>query len=69
MYIQIDGAHEKALLRLVELNGEKSASGMMRLLVRDAAKEAGVWQNGQIEASDVMPHGEPHGAPMRAAAQ
>ncbi len=41
--VRIGGPHMAALQRLKALNGEKLAIGMVRLLIRDAAKEAGMW--------------------------
>lgn len=43
MQIDIQGLHEEALLRLMQHNDEKTAAAMARILIRDAAKEAGVW--------------------------
>lgn len=43
MDIRIDGLHEKALLRLMERNNEKTGVGMARILIRDAARDAGLW--------------------------
>lgn len=43
MDIRIEGLHEKALIRLMERNGEKTSVGMMRLLIRDEARKQGVW--------------------------
>lgn len=43
MDIRIDGPHEKALLRLMLTYGEKTAVGMTRMLIREAAKQAGEW--------------------------
>lgn len=43
MDIRIDGLHEKALLRLMERNNEKTGVGMARILIREAAKDAGLW--------------------------
>lgn len=47
MDIKIDGIHERAMLRLMEQNGQKTSVGMVRLLIRDAAMQAGAWhENG-----------------------
>lgn len=43
MDVRIEGAHEQALLRLMQHNNEKTAVAMTRMLIRDAAKEAGLW--------------------------
>jgi hypothetical protein len=43
MDIRLDGLYEEALLRLQKLNGLKYPVAMVRELIRNAAKEAGVW--------------------------
>jgi hypothetical protein len=43
MQLEIQGLHEQAMLRLMQHENEKTAAAMVRILIRDAAKEAGVW--------------------------
>jgi hypothetical protein len=54
MDIRIDGLHEKALIRLMERNNEKTGVGMARILIRDAAKEAGLWPVMASEQEDTL---------------
>lgn len=48
MDIRIDGLHERAFLRLMEANGEKTIASMARVLIRDAAIDAGVWHDADL---------------------
>lgn len=57
MDIRIEGLHEEALVRLMKRNGEKTSVAMARLLIRDAAKAAGVWD--EASASNEEPVREP----------
>lgn len=43
MDLRIGGAYEQALLKLAEYNQEPTATGMVRILIRTAAMEMGVW--------------------------
>lgn len=43
MDVRIEGVHEQMLTKLAEANGEKTAAGMVRILIRDAARDLGVW--------------------------
>jgi hypothetical protein len=52
MDIRLNGIHESALLKLAELNDQKTASGMVKLLIRDAAKEARVWPICRVEQQE-----------------
>jgi hypothetical protein len=60
MQLEIDGLHEKALLRLMERNNEKTGTGMTRILIRDAAKDVGLWPVGnepeplQVETTEAV---------------
>lgn len=60
MQIEIDGLHEKVLLRLMERNNEKTGTGMTRILIRDAAKDVGLWPVGneieplQVEVTEAV---------------
>ena len=64
MQLEVDGLHEKALLRLMERNNEKTGTGMTRILIRDAAKEAGLWVVGneqeplQVETTEAVASNE-----------
>ncbi len=49
MDIRIDGPHEQALVKLMKRNGEKTSVGMTRLLIRDAARDAGLWAEGDTD--------------------
>lgn len=62
MYLLIEGIHETAMLRLMALNGEKSGSVMARALIRDAAKEAGVWPATEETQRDVCIDDNTHSA-------
>lgn len=41
--IRLTGPHKLALQRLKERNGEKNPVALVRILIRDAAREAGIW--------------------------
>lgn len=43
MDVRIEGLHEQTLKTLAKTNGQPTAASMMRLLIRDAAMEAGIW--------------------------
>jgi hypothetical protein len=45
MDLRIGGAYETALLRLAQYNQEPTATGMVRILIRNAAMDLGVWPN------------------------
>ena len=43
MDIRLDGTYEEMVQKLADYNQEPTATGMVRNLVRDAAKQAGIW--------------------------
>ena len=43
MDIRLEGTYEEMLLKLADYNQEPTATGMARILVRDAAKQLGLW--------------------------
>lgn len=43
MDLRIGGAYEQALLKLAQFNQEPTATGMVRMLIRNAAMEIGAW--------------------------
>lgn len=49
--VRLYGPHKLALQKLKERNGEKTPVGMVRLLIRDAAKEAGMWEEVTTQVS------------------
>lgn len=52
MDVRIEGSYEGLLLRLARLNSEPTATGMVRALIRDAAKEVGLWPPVEAPAGD-----------------
>lgn len=57
MDIRIDGLHERAFVRLMKRNGEKTIAGMTRILIRDAAINAGLWGE-EDDNSEASPRSE-----------
>jgi hypothetical protein len=55
IYIRIAGPHKRALEKLKERNGEKTDVGMLRILIRDAAKEVGAWSEITDAARESVP--------------
>lgn len=53
MDVRVDGFYERMLLKLADRHHEPTASAMMRLLIKNAAREAGLWEVGQ-EADRVV---------------
>ena len=43
MDVRIDKQNEEVLRKLAQLNGQPTAASMVRMLIRDAAKEVGLW--------------------------
>lgn len=60
MDVRIDGLHEVALKRLKKVNGLKTPVSVVRALIADAAKEAGVWPDiSELEVPEETPVTEP----------
>lgn len=51
--IRLTGPHKLALQRLKERNGEKNPVALVRILIRDAAREAGIWSEIVADAQEV----------------
>lgn len=62
MQLMIDGIHEQALLSLQDHNGQPTAISMVRQLIRDEAKQHGLWPSngngGQPEPAPVYEKSE-----------
>jgi hypothetical protein len=56
MDIRLDGPFVEALLRLQKINGLKYPVAMVRELIREAAKEAGVWPT--LEELESLPESD-----------
>lgn len=53
MDVRVDGFYERMLLKLADRYHQPTASAMMRLLIMNAAKAAGLWQVGnELEATE-----------------
>lgn len=49
MDIRIEGLHEQAIRKLAKVNDLPTVASMVRILIRDAAQEAGIWPQSSDE--------------------
>ena len=60
MDIRLDDSYIPIYQELMKLHGEKTRPGLARLLIRDAAKEAGLWgKQGDPEPTDSTSESDP----------
>jgi hypothetical protein len=54
MDVRIDELHEKILRDLAKRNGQPTAASMVRLMIHNAAKEAGIWPADEPKAEQLV---------------
>lgn len=55
MDLRIGGFYQQVLLRLAKRNHEPTATGMVRILIRKAALESGLWSSSDFEEESIDP--------------
>lgn len=50
MDIRVEGLHEQAIRKLAKVNDLPTVASMVRILIRDAAEQAGIWPQANDEA-------------------